>query len=199
MLKERLRTPEIGSGAQSIETIPEEQAVITNSGSTTTIELGASSSASGGRKVVKKGSSTKKRSNVNVQEVFAALSLEQVETSELALLSLLEEASSAQTVVLLSGGDRAMLFSWIDDDNVKELLSGLKQSLQEQFSDGVQGLIDEARTSDSGVPYDIISFSDPAISSERVVFVRIRTRLYEMHVGAAGEEIIDGLIEELGR
>lgn len=162
---------------------------------TTTSEAMMSSSASS--MFVKKGVSTKKSSGVDVPTALASLQLVPTQTSETGLLGLSVQGGSVQTMVLLLNNDRAALFSWIQDDDVKTIFNGLKQALQEQFSPKLSGLVDETVTQDKGPIVDILSFTDPAISAEKVVFLRVRTRLYEVHITPKSEATMQRLIEEL--
>ena len=147
--------------------------------------------------VVKKGASTKKKSGVDVHATLATLGLTPEKTSEASLLQLTTQGAAVETTVLLLNNDRAALFAWVESDNVKTIFSSLKQALQEQFSPKLVDLIDETRTQDAGPPYDILSFTDPAISAEKVIFIRVRNRLYEFHVAANGQSMIDPLIAAL--
>ncbi len=184
----------------------------TKSGTQTVIEITRSSSSAegstgqeiassnpGAKTFVKKGTSTKKRQSVNVDDVFQRLQLIKKDTTELSLIHLMNDSPAVKTVVLLRNNDRALLFSWIESDEVKDLFSNLKRALQEQFSGQLKDLIDETRTSASGSPIDTLSFIDPAISKEKIVFLRIRNRLYEIHIAKNGEDVLDMLTEELAK
>lgn len=160
----------------------------------------SSAIASGsGTRVVKKGVSTKKKSSVDVHATLAALQLIETQTTETSILNVVAQNMTVQTVVLLANNDRAALLSWVENDDVKTLFSLLKQTLQEQFSPKLSGLVDETRTQESGPPVDVLSFVDPAISPEKILFVRIRNRLYEFHIAAKGEDAIDRLVAELSK
>ena len=157
-----------------------------------------SSGSSSSSNVVKKGVSTKKKAGPDVLAVLASLQLTPTATSEASLIGL-TNGSGSLTMVLLADNDRAALFSWIENDDVKTMFSALKQALQEQFSPGLKDLTDETRTPETGPPVDILSFYDPAISPEKVIFLRVRTRLYELHVAEKGTELVNRLIEELSK
>ncbi len=158
---------------------------------------GTMSSSPAVSRVVKKGVSTKKKSGVDVHATLALLGLAPIKTSEASLLELATQGASVETTVLLLNNDRAALFAWIENDNVKTIFSALKQALQEQFSPNLTDLLDETRTQDAGPPYDILSFTDLAISSEKVIFIRVRNRLYEFHVAENGEDAIVKLMTAL--
>ncbi len=150
-------------------------------------------------RVVKKGVSTKKKTSVDVGALLASLQFMPTQTSEASLLQLITQVANAQTTVLLLNNDRAALFSWIESDNTKMIFQSVKQALQEQFSPKVTGLIDQTLTSESGPPVDMLAFFDPAISPEKVIFIRVRDRLYEFHVSEKGREAISVLIAELSK
>jgi hypothetical protein len=159
-----------------------------------------SQTSSSGPAVVKKGVSTKKAGGINIDTILAALQLIQKETGEASFLQFtVTDKSLVKTVVLLRNNDRAFLFSWIDSNDVKPIFAGLKEALQAEFSGKVSDLVDETRTSPNGPPVDYLSFLDPALSAERIVFIRVRTRLYEIHVAKNGEGLIDQLLAELSK
>ncbi len=148
---------------------------------------------------MKKGVSTKKKTSVNVAELLALLQFIPQETQEQSLLSRIAEGMPVETMVLLQNNDRVALFSWLESADAKSVFTALKQAQQEQFSPQLEDLVDETRTSEDGPPVDFLSFTDPAISPEKVIFVRVRNRLYEFHVAGMGSETIDRLIEELSK
>lgn len=209
-LKEEPHQRELMAGASS-SAVPEPVAASSSSvssavsGAVSSADPSVSSSAGvssspTGTRVVKKGSSTKKSAGVNVQEVFGKLQLIPKDTGEAGFLFfLVKDRSKVKTVVLLKLNDRAFLFSWMEDDNAKEMFSGLKQALSEQFSGKVQDLLDETRLPDSGPPVDVLSFYDPGLSPEKITFLRVRTRLYEIHTAKNGEDMLDALVAELSR
>jgi len=159
-----------------------------------------SSSSSSKPLVVKKGSSTKKSSGVNVQDVFGSLQLTPTASGEAGFLFFLsKDRSKVETFVLLNKNDRAFLFSWIEDDSVKTIFSALKQALSEQFSGKLEGLMDETQYPENGPPTDVLSFFDPALSPEKITFLRIRNRLYEIHTSKNGESLLPALIEALSQ
>lgn len=160
------------------------------------IVTGTSSS----RAVVKKGVSTKKMTGVDVSDVFARLQLVARPTQEASFLQFLSQnQGTVQTVVLLRNNDRAFLFSWLEHSDVKAIFSNLKQALQEQFSAQVTDLVDETRMQDGVPPVDILSFLDPALSEEKILFLRVRNRLYELRIAENGQEMADALVAELSR
>lgn len=189
--------PTIPETAGSSSSMPE---TMTGTSVNTGVEPNAfmSSSASSPR-VVKKGVSTKRKSSVDIPSLLASLQFIVTQSSEASLLQLIAQGTNVQTVVLLLNNDRAALFSWIESDNTKAIFGSLKQALQEQFSPKLTGLIDQTLTGDNGPPVDMLAFTDPAISPEKVIFIRVRDRLYEFHVAEKGTDAISALIAELSK
>ena len=160
----------------------------------------SSSTAGSTPGVIKKGVSTKKASGINVEDVLAKLQLVTQETNEASFLLLTApDKSKVKTYVLLRNNDRAFLFSWMESDDVKSVFAGLKQALQEQFSGKVTDLVDETRSTPGGPPVDYLTFIDPVLSTERIVFLRVRTRLYELHVAENGDAALEQLAAELSK
>lgn len=173
--------------------------MIASSASSVVLTESGTSMTSSNPRVVKKGVSTKKKSSVDVRATLSALQFIQAPTKETSILKIIAQGMNTETIVLLLNNDRAALFSWIENDDVKNVFSALKQALQEQFSPKLTGLIDETQTPENGPPVDILSFTDPSISPEHVVFLRVRNRLYEFHIAAKGEDSIKALIAELSK
>ncbi len=145
---------------------------------------------------VKKG--TSKKNQVNVGDVLEHLGLTTIDTNEDSLLS----RAAPQTVrvekrVLMKDNDRAALFAWLENSESLALFSALKQSLQQTFTPNVTDLRDERIEPQEGAPRDVLSFTDPP-GSERVIIVRIRTRLYEFHVANGNEALVQSIIDALG-
>lgn len=191
--------PELPSSSSSSisSSVPVTSSSIASSASSVVSESSSSvSSSSPG--VVKKGVSTKKASGISVEGVLAKLQLVTQETNEASFLLLTApDKSKVKTFVLLRNNDRAFLFSWMESDDVKSVFAGLKQALQEQFSGKVTDLVDETRSPTGGPLVDYLSFLDPALSAERIVFLRVRTRLYELHIAENGDGVLEQLIAEL--
>lgn len=153
-------------------------------------------SSSSSRGPVKKG--TAKKSQLSVDEVFMSLGITKVKTNEDAIL---ERASHLGTIVdkgvLMKNNDRAALFAWIEDPDAQVIFSAVKQSLQQSFSPALTALSDERIEPEDGAPRDVLSFIDPP-GSEKVIIVRIRTRLYEFHIAPGNDNLIESVIDALG-
>lgn len=107
---------------------------------------------------------------------------------------------ASQTIVartLLTDNDRAAAIAWIDTAQVKNIFTRLRALLRSGFSPGLRDLIDETQTQPGKPPRDVLSFVDPAVHENRVLIVRVRERLYELHVVSGHEREIDALIDTL--
>jgi hypothetical protein len=101
------------------------------------------------------------------------------------------------TRVLLMDGDRAGLLAWIETPSVKQVFLVLKESLHILFTPEVRDLLDEVQTTPGKAPRNFLTFRDPGISEERLVFVRVRERLFEFHIAPLKEDAIYKLVEAL--
>ncbi|MBP9773793.1 MAG: hypothetical protein KBD00_04140 [Candidatus Peribacteraceae bacterium] len=175
---------------------PHQQELIAleNQNPNTPTSQGSSSSRTG----VKKGTSTRKRTEIDVPTLFSSLSLTPVDTQEMSILGrVVPPGTATQTNVLLKNNDRSALFSWTDSPDSKTLFGQLKQSLQQSFSGQVRDLQDERIEPETGTSYDILRFTDETISPEHIIFLRVRTRIYEIHVTTGQQPTVDQLIAAL--
>ncbi len=194
VLMELPRQQALQAGDNNVPAVP-----AGSSGSVASTGVSVSSSSSS-KRVVKKGTSTKKKAGIDVGAVFSQLQLITQQTDETGFLTfVMRDPSSVKTWVLLRNNDRAYLFSWVDSPDAKPIFGSLKQALSEQFSGKLTDLIDETRTPEGGPPVDILSFFDPTLSPEKIVFLRVRTRLYEIHAAKNGEETLDALVTNLSK
>jgi hypothetical protein len=81
--------------------------------------------------------------------------------------------------------------------DVKTIFTNLRKSLRISFSPDLKDVIDETQSEPGKPPRDVLSFLDPAIAPDRLLFVRIRQRLYEFHVTAGSEKDVNELIDAL--
>jgi hypothetical protein len=115
--------------------------------------------------------------------------------------SLLEQVAPAgvpvEYRVLLSGSDRQGAVAWIDAPDAKAAFKDLKQKLLQTFSAGLKDLVDETTQKEGQPVVNRLSFRDPAVSPEQFVFLRIRERLYEVHIAPGQEAALAPLLEAL--
>lgn len=168
---------------------PQEVAVVANSGSSSAAQSSAAP-AGGIRKV----------EEPNVLEI---LTVEQFNFADPAReRSLLEQiipsdVATVQAKVLVKNGDRIGLIAWADSPQVKIYLLALKEALHSTFSPEMRDLVDEVQEREGKALRNLLTFLDPAINEERVVFIRIRERLYEFHVAEGKDAVVFDLIETL--
>jgi hypothetical protein len=141
-----------------------------------------------------------KRSGASLEDVFKDQNIEATDTDQGSLLSrIVGSATSVHTQVLLKDNDRILLFSWVENPEVKEEFQAIKDTLHDAFSANVSNLEDISQTPSDGPPYNLLSFKDPAISDERIIFLRIRQRLYELHVADGKDTDAESLIAALAK
>ena len=123
-----------------------------------------------------------------------------IETTEQNLLPTVLSAAARSTFtarVLLKDDDRAATIGWIDSPDVKEIFTELRKHLRSSFSPRLTDLIDVTQTAEGKAPRDVLSFRDTGILEDWALFVRVRERLYELHVKEGREGEINALIDAL--
>jgi len=114
------------------------------------------------------------------------------------LKKVLEGSSDTITMKsLLIKGDRAGAIGWVSSPNVKKHYLVLKEALHSAFTPEVKDLLDETQRRENHPTRNLLTFLDPGILPERVVFVRVRERLYEFHIAEGASNAIFNLIEDL--
>jgi hypothetical protein len=108
-----------------------------------------------------------------------------------------EDGTTVTGAVLLKEGDRAGVLAWADSPKIKLYFLALKEALHESFTPAVRDLVDETQRREGKPTRNFLSFTDPGISEERIVFVRVRERLYEVHIAEGKDELMFGLIDAL--
>ena len=140
----------------------------------------------------------KKRGDINVLQTVTDLGFTTQDTREEALLSAVIQGEGAITKkTVLFKGDRAGLLVWVETPNVKQIFLVLKESLHSLFSAEVRDLLDENQSPPGKAPRNFLTFLDPGISEERIVFVRVRERLYEFRIAPSKADVMYKLIETL--
>ena len=134
----------------------------------------------------------------DVPKVLSDLEMTTKDTTEKSLLSrIVPETILIRTQVILLGDDRLALLSYVESPDVRAYFFGLKDALQASFSAQLTDLVDITETPDGHPTRNILSFRDPALSEEKLVFIRVRERLYELHVAAGKEETVQKLMNAL--
>tara|TARA_Y100000310_G_scaffold175693_1_gene175745 strand:+ start:1612 stop:2217 length:606 start_codon:yes stop_codon:yes gene_type:complete len=108
-----------------------------------------------------------------------------------------DSSDSLEAKALLIDGDRAGAIGWVSSPNVKKHYLVLKEALHSAFTPEVKDLLDETQRRENHPTRNLLTFLDTGILPERVVFVRVRERLYEFHIVEGSSEAIFNLIEDL--
>ena len=141
----------------------------------------------------------RKQQGPNVDQLIADQGLAASESTEHTFLGAIIPAEKAEvhSRALLLDGDRAGSITWTESPQIKIEFLALKEALHEAFSPELRDLIDETQQREGKPPRNFLSFFDPALSDERFLFVRVRDKLYELHVAERGEEALFALIDTL--
>jgi hypothetical protein len=137
-----------------------------------------------------------KSSGPAVKTVMSEAGLEVTASDEPTFLSqIINEGLTSVTV--LKDGDRAGSVTWIESPDVKDEFIALKDGLLESFSAGLHDLKDTTEQEPNRPVRNVLRFTDPALSDEELVFVRVRERLFEFHLAPGSEETMNALIDAL--
>lgn len=101
------------------------------------------------------------------------------------------------SLAVMKDGDRAGSVTWIETPAVKTNFIALKEALLTAFSPKVQGLQDQTIEAPNQPVRNVLSFFDPALSAEKLTFVRVRERLYEFHIANGKDDVMQQLIDAL--
>lgn len=134
-------------------------------------------------------------------DVAVVLNGESVTTQNSDSKSLLERIVPKEvpiaTRVLLKNNDRIGLLSYIESPDVRPYFMALKEALRASFSPALKDLSDITEAPPGHSVRNVLSFTDPSISEEKLIFIRVRERLYEFHVAQGKDAFIQALIEKL--
>jgi hypothetical protein len=133
----------------------------------------------------------------DVLQTIATAQLTASDTRESSIMSLLFSDADISTFVLLKDNDRIGLISWTESPRVKVQFLGLKEALNDSFSPAITDLIDETQQREERPTVNLLTFRDTGISEERLVFLRVRDRLYEFHIAQGQEDTVFALIDIL--
>lgn len=105
--------------------------------------------------------------------------------------------SGVNTAAVLKDGDRVGAVVWVDSPQVKSTFNSLKDALLASFSPNVTELRDETKV-EPGLPVrNELTFLDPGLSEERLLFIRVGERLMEFHIAKGKENDIQPAIDAL--
>jgi hypothetical protein len=139
-----------------------------------------------------------KNQGITVEQAAAQGGLTLQDTTELTLLGQVVTADTpVSSTVLLKDGDRAGAVAWVESPDVKTIFATLKDSLITVFSPQMQDLRDETIQEANAPVRNILTFLDPSLSEERILFVRVRERLFEFHIAAGKEDVMNAFVQTL--
>lgn len=134
-------------------------------------------------------------------DVFDALRSLKIETAVTKKESLLHRIVPSQlplTVrVLLQDDEGLGMFAYTESPDVRAFFAALKDALHQSFSPDVRDVVDIVEAPEGRPVRNVLSFVDPSLSSDKIILLRVRSRLYEFHVPEAKEPVIRALIEKL--
>jgi len=141
---------------------------------------------------------TAKSDGPDIQTILLQRQFDAKTTSETSLVQRILPADvTAETRVLLQNNDRVAFIAWVETPDAKAYMQALKESLYNSFSSDVEDLRDETEFPEDGPVRNILSFRDPSIHEEKLIFIRVRERLYELHVAEDKGALVDTLIVDL--
>ncbi len=140
----------------------------------------------------------RKQTGPDVRAVLAELALASQDATDPSIIRrIIPPPGAVETMILLKDGDRIGLLSYTDSPQVKTYFLALKEALGSSFSGEMSDLTDETQKRPGKPVRNFLTFKDPALSTERLVFIRVRERLYEFHVAEGKEDVIFLLVERL--
>ena len=142
------------------------------------------------------GQGVKKNQGPAVETIATQLGMSVSENAELTMLAQVAgDAPGVQSYSLVQNGDRIGSVTWVESPDVKTIFITLKEALLPAFSPKLTGLRDET-LQETGKPVrNLLTFFDPALSEEQLVFVRVRERLFEFHIATDKEEAMQSFID----
>lgn len=139
-----------------------------------------------------------KQKGPDVLALLAAQGVTVTKNSEKSLLRrVLPENVLVETETMLKDSDRLAFLSWTETPDAKLTFAALKQALLKSFSNQVRDLEDRNDIREGKPPRAVLTFLDPTISAERMIFVRCRERLYEFHVPEGKFNQVMGIVDAL--
>ena len=144
------------------------------------------------------GGGVRKLSGPNIEEILASLSLVSATTEQMSIIRrVIPEQIPVTTIVVLKDGDRVGFLSSTESPQVKTFFLALKEALHTSFTPDMRELVDETQQRPRHPVRNFLTFFDPGIDTERLVFVRVRERLYEFHIAEEKDAEMFELIEAL--
>lgn len=138
-----------------------------------------------------------KQTGPDVRATIEEQNLTAVQSSDLTLLTQIVTDEEVHSYALLRDGDRVGSVTWVESPGVKQLFIALKEALLPAFSSGLMNLKDTTLLEEGKPIRNLLTFMDPSISEEQMVFVRVRERLFEFQISSEQEDAMQPLIDAL--
>lgn len=143
------------------------------------------------------GAGVAKQTGPDVLATIEEQNLTAVKSSDLTLLTQIVTEEEVHSYALLRDGDRVGSITWVESPGVKQLFIALKEALLPAFSSGLMNLKDTTLLEEGKPIRNLLTFFDPAIGEEQMVFVRVRERLFEFQISSKQEGSMQPLIDAL--
>ena len=109
------------------------------------------------------------------------------------------EQTALRSAVLLRDDERVAALYFLHSPNAKNFSFTLKERAFDLFSSQMTNLINERIERAGYASFDVFAFTDPVLGEDRFLFVLLGNVLYEFHVKAEMETVVQGLILEVAR
>lgn len=140
----------------------------------------------------------RKQEGPNVSEVIQTAGFTSGPSPDLSFLAQIAGSGTRiDSLAIQKDADWVGSVTWIDTPEAKSYFSALKEALLGAFSIDVTDLKDETKQGGNQPVRNELTFFDPALSAERLRFVRVRERLYEFHIVLGKEAVLESFIEQL--
>ncbi len=140
----------------------------------------------------------RKQNGPEVAGAIAAAGFTTTDTNDLSFLAQIAgSGAEIKALAILKDGDRAGSVTWIETPKVKSYFIALKEALLSAFSPQMTNLKDQTLQGNAVPVRNYLTFTDPSLSAERLVFIRVRERLYEFHIANGKDDVMNALIETM--
>ena len=142
---------------------------------------------------------TRKQDGIDVGKILAENGFAFQEVKEPIFLSKIIPSTESQVTgaALMKNDDRVGIIAWADSSKVKIYFLALKEALHGSFTTAIKDLVDETQRRKGKPTRNLLTFLDTGISEERIVFVRVRERLYEVHIAKGKDKMMFKIIDTL--
>jgi hypothetical protein len=159
----------------------------------------SNSTATGSVQTSSQSSIITKEQSIDVLAAAQQNNIETFDTTETFFLPSIVLNETVNTRSLVNQNDRLGSIAWFESSDVKQYYLALKESLHSNFTTAVQDLQDETIRRAGNPVINQLTFYDAGISNERLVFLRVRDRLYELRVVVGKEQMVQPFIDALSQ